>query len=567
MIRDCLKTLLISDFNIQTLAGYLENDSMSPSVKATVPLFGQVMPILLNRNSECWNQNYDIAIIWTRPEGVIDSYRRCIEFERIPEETVLKETDSFVEAVLSLQDRIQSILIPTWTEPQVIAGYGILDMKPGFGLSHLLMRMNLRLAEKLNDSPQAHLLDANRWNLMSEEAPYNPKLWYMGKISFSNQVFKAASSDIKAALRGIHGEAKKIIIIDLDNTVWGGITGDDGWQNLRLGGHDPEGEAFADFQKALKVYSKRGILLAVVSKNEESVALEAIDKHPEMILSRSDLVGWRINWSDKAQNILDLLEDLKLGTQSAVFIDDNIAERERVRQALPDVLVPEWPLNPLLYKQTFLRLTCFDTPILTDEDAVRKEMYHAEKQRENLKVSLSSMEEWLTSLDIEIQIEELNKSNHKRTAQLLNKTNQMNLSTRRMAEAELVTWAKQNGRRLWTLRVSDKFGDSGLTGIVAVEHYGNAVTIVDFVLSCRVMGRKVEEMMVYHIVEWGRAENLQKVVARYMPTAKNKPCHRFWMNSGFKHNASNESFTWDLRQPYPKPEGIRIKGPKFRSIP
>ncbi|MZH13719.1 MAG: HAD-IIIC family phosphatase [Nitrospinae bacterium] len=563
MIRDCLNTLLISDFNIQTLAGYLENDSMSPSVKATVSSYGQVMPILINRNQECWNKSYDSAIVWTRPEGVIDSYRRCIEFERVPEETVLKETDSFAEAVLSLQDRVQSILIPTWTEPQGMVGYGMLNMKPGLGLSHLLMRMNLRLAEKLDASPQVHVLDANRWNVTSEEDPYNPKLWYMGKIGYSNQVFKAAASDIKAALRGIQGEAKKIIIVDLDNTLWGGIVGDDGWQNLRLGGHDPEGEAFADFQKALKGYSKRGILLAVVSKNEESIALEAIDNHPEMVLGRSDFVGWRINWSDKAQNILDLLEELKLGTQSAVFIDDNTAERERVRQALPDVLVPEWPENPLLYKQTFLRLTCFDTSVFSDEDAKRKKMYHTEKQRESLRVSLGSMEEWLTSLDIEINIEELSPANHQRTAQLLNKTNQMNLSTRRMTEAELVQWTKKNGRRLWTLRVSDKFGDSGLTGIVALEHDGNAATIVDFVLSCRVMGRKVEETMVYHIIEWARAENLHEVVARFLPTAKNKPCHRFWMNSGFKHNTSNESFTWDLQQPYPKPEGIRIKGSTF----
>src|SRR5262249_53417094 len=158
--------------------------------------------------------------------------------------------------------------------------------------------------------------------------------WYLGKIPFSNDVFKDAVSDVKTAIRGLSGQSKKLVILDLDDTLWGGIVGDIGWQDLVLGGHHPIGESLVDFQKELKALKNRGILLAVVSKNEESIALEAIRNHPEMVIKERDLVGWRINWNDKAANIADLVRELNIGLDSVVFVDDNPVERARVREAL-----------------------------------------------------------------------------------------------------------------------------------------------------------------------------------------------------------------------------------------
>src|SRR5262249_22447003 len=161
---------------------------------------------------------------------------------------------------------------------------------------------------------------------------FSPRLWYLGKIPYANEVFKEAARDVKSALRGLAGKARKLVIVDLDETLWGGIVGEDGWEHIKLGGHDPASEALADFQRELKALTRRGILLGIVSKNEEAVALAAIDKHPEMVLRRSDFTGWRINWGDKAANIVDLVNELNLGIDSVVFIDDNPSERARVRE-------------------------------------------------------------------------------------------------------------------------------------------------------------------------------------------------------------------------------------------
>jgi len=380
----------------------------------------------------------------------------------------------------------------------------------------------------------------------------------MAKIPFGAEVFKEASRDIKSALRGLSGQAKKLIVLDLDETLWGGIVGETGWSQLRLGGHDPVGEAYVDFQRELKILRRRGVLLALVSKNDEAVALEAIRTHPEMVLRAEDFVGWRINWEDKAQNIADLIAGLNLGLDSVVFIDDHPTERARVRDTLPDVLVPDWPEDPALFRSALLSLRCFDAPAFSHEDVARTELYAAESRREELRTSIGSVQEWLHSLGIRVAVEELNAGNLARTAQLLNKTNQMNLATRRMTEPEILAWAGVGSRKLWTFRVADKYGDAGLTGILGIETGDDTVVITDFVLSCRVMGRKVEETMLSIAVDHARRLGLPRVAARYRPTERNRPCLQFFAESGFRREDA-DTFTWPTSEDYPAPACIQVE--------
>ena len=348
-----------------------------------------------------------------------------------------------------------------------------------------------------------------------------------------------------------------MIILDLDDILWGGIVGETGWQGITLGGHDPAGEALVDFQRALKALTRRGILLAIVSKNEESIAIEAIAKHPEMALKMDDFAGWRINWRDKAENIIDLMAELNLGLDSAVFIDDNPVERARVREALPQLFVPEWPLDKRLYTEALLSLDCFDSPSVTEEDRQRARMSAVDRERKESKPQLGDLEEWLATLKTTVRVEELNQANLPRAAQLLNKTNQMNLSTRRMSEADFHAWAREKNRRAWTFRVSDKFGDSGLTGILTIELNGSRARIIDFVLSCRVMGRKIEEAMLFVAIDCARSAGIQEVYANYCQTPKNKPCYAFFQQSGLPCQGGN-TFVWDATQPYPLHGAVRL---------
>jgi len=550
--------LLISDFNIDIFRGYLNNDSDFPLVEATAAPFGQVISALVEENMECWRCRPDFTVVWTQPENVIPSFKSVLSYRPVPVDQILTEVDEFSSRLIHLQDRVSYSFVPTWVLHSHHRGYGMLEMKNGVGLANILMRMNLRLSENLDKAPDICLLNAQKWIEITGASSFNPRLWHMARVAFGNEVFKSATKDIKAALRGIAGASKKLIIVDLDNTLWGGIVGDVGWKNLSLGGHDAMGEAFLDFQYALKSLTNRGVLLAIVSKNTESVALEAIEKHPEMVLGLEDFVGWKINWKDKAQNVADLISDLNLGPQSAVFIDDSPVERARVRDALPEMLVPEWPENKLMYRSTLLSLPYFDTPAISHEDRERTKMYVTERQRETIKRKVGSLDEWLKTLHIKVKVEELNETNVQRAAQLLNKTNQMNLSKRSITDIELADWGRAKNRKLWTFRVSDKFGDSGLTGILSIEKEDNKAKIVDFVLSCRVFGRKIEETMIHVALQNLKSEGLDEIYAIYTPTPKNKPCLDFWKQSGFAYIKVKNCFKWQIERPYALPDGIKI---------
>src|SRR3989454_5350514 len=558
MKRDRLwKGLVISDFNAESLSAYLRNDVSDPRVDPSTVPYGQVGQTLVDADSPCWQPNLDFAVVWTRPEAVLETFGDLLSFSDVDAKRLYEQVDEYAAHLLGIRHRAKVIFVPTWVVPTLHQGHGMLDLAPRAGISRALLQINLRLLENLERASNIVPLNASKWIEAAGEKAFNSRLWYMAKVPFANDVFKAAAKDIKAALRGIGGRSRKLVIVDLDDTLWGGIVGDQGWENLTLGGHDPVGEALVDFQRELKTLTRRGVVLAIVSKNDESVALEAIRKHPEMVLRLDDFAAWRIDWSDKAANIVDVVEELNLGLDSVVFIDDNPVERARVRDALPDVLVPEWPGDRRLYPHALRSLDCFDKPAISDEDRRRSGMYVTERRRAELKQEVGTTEDWLRNLSIVVTVESLNVANLARVVQLLNKTNQFNLSTRRVTGPELLAWASRDGRQLWAFRVGDKFGDSGLTGIASVEREGSRARIEDFVLSCRVMGRKVEETMLHIAVQWAREAGLDELYAVYKPTPKNKPCVEFLKRSGLQARAEHV-FAWPLRQEYPGCPEVRL---------
>ncbi len=552
------RLLTVSDFNTDNFAALMSNSDEAPLVEAIAAPFGQPHQLLLNGDAEAWRRRPDIVVVWTRPQ-VIHGFDLALNAEPFAVEHVLEEVDAFASLVLQAAGRTRTVLAPTWVLPPYERGFGLLDHRQGLGLRDLLLRMNLRLAERLAERPNCFVLDAQRWMQRAGQRAVNPKLWYMGKIAFGNDVFAAAAADVKAALRAVAGEARKLVILDLDDTLWGGVVGEVGWEQLILGGHDGEGEALVDFQHALKALSRRGVLLGVVSKNDEAVALEAMRRHPEMVLRPDDLAGWRINWNDKAQNVADLAAELNLGLQSVLFIDDNPAERARVRDALPEVLVPEWPADRMLYRQALAELTCFDTAAVTEEDRQRAAMYVAQRRRKDTLQSVGSLDEWLKTLEMVVRIEPLSTQNLPRAAQLLNKTNQMNLRTRRMGEAELLAWSQEPGRRVWAIRVADKLGDMGLTGLMSLERDGSAAHLPDLLLSCRVMGRKIEHLMLALAAREAGRMNLGRVEARYQPTAKNGPCLTALGQCGWDYDEASQVFSWDTGKAYPFPPHLRVE--------
>jgi FkbH-like protein len=552
-----MKALLISDFNLNNFAGYLRNAPDAKDWDVVVAPLGQVVQTLgdlpQTRGAKC----EDSVFVWTRPEAVLPAISSLLQGLEGDDSALDAEVDDFARSLLHAADATAAVLVTTWVIPDYRLGSGTEGWRAGFGVRRLLARANLRLADAVGMAPNVFILPAESWMQAGGTGAFNARLWYSAKIPWSNEVLKSAASDVALALKMLRGGSRKLIVLDLDDTLWGGIVGDVGWEGLVLGGHDPEGEALVDFQNALKTLSRRGVALGILSKNTEATALDAIRRHPEMVLREEDFAGWRINWSDKAQNLADLVKELNLGLDSVVFIDDNPVERARVREAFPQVLVPDWPLDKRLYPQALADLRCFGGMGETEEDRRRSRMYAEQRKRNHVKESAGSVEGWLERLEQVVTAGPVDRSNRARVVQLLNKTNQMNLSTRRLSEAEFDSWAAQTTRRAWALRVADRFGDSGLTGVLSVEVEGAECRIIDFVLSCRVMGRKVEEIMLKLACEWARRIGAETVIALYQPTARNQPCLELLRKSGFEERRE-KCFVWQPSIPYPAPEAVKF---------
>jgi FkbH-like protein len=557
MKKGTLDLVLISDSTLTNLSTLLETSLSTPLVQVTDVPFGQHFQVMIEAEHVIWKTQRDVACVLIQPSSISSEYIKAIRCERFDESAVLDEVDEYCLLIERLKDRVNTILVFNWVLPWCDRNRGLLAMKSRVGASQLLFKMNVRLIENLSDVLGSYVLDSMPWIMRGGNAEWNSKPWYLGRILYTPTMLSGARDDIKSALQGIQGDSRKIIFLDLDNTIWGGAVGDLGWENLVLGSPNSAGEAFVDFQRALKSLSRAGILLALVSKNDESVAIEAINHHPCMVLRMDDFTGYRINWDDKAKNISDLLEEIGLGAESAVFIDDNPVERDRIIREFPEILTPSWPESPYKFVNKLNNLGCFNHPYITKEDLDRTAIYQRENLRKHDRTKFQDIDNWLTTLETNVVVEELNHANKMRVAQLFNKTNQMNLSTRRSTESEIIEWSIQSDRKIWTFQVSDKFGDLGLVGILGVKVGDGTVQVTDFVLSCRAMGRKIEETMLYVACEYARVNGLSPVVAVYRKTKRNGPCLDFFEQSGFCRQNSS-TFVWDHQKTRARPTQVSI---------
>lgn len=552
---------IISSFNHSNFVGLLKNNS-NFEWEIDEANYNQLFQTLTNTKDKIWKKHANISLVWATPESISSEFEKLqSQNKTIDSDVIKKDVDYFCSCIKSIKNYSDIVLIPSWILKQPYQSNLATAYSKKLGLQHNLSFMNYYLSKVLGDEKNIYILDSFKWlsNCGIEDA-YSTKLWYLSKIPFSNNFFKEAISDMSDLYESIKGISKKLLVLDLDDTLWGGIVGDVGWKNLRIGGHDHVGEAFKDFQNQIKLLKNQGIIIAIASKNEEKIALEAIKRHPEMVLSEDDFVTHRINWSDKASNILEIANELNLGLQSIVFLDDSPFERSRVKEMLPEVLVPNLPKDPAEYSSFLSKLRCFDKTHVTDEDRKRNKMYKSESQRTKLKKKLESPEEWIRTLDLSIEIEKIKNQNIPRTIQLFNKTNQMNLSTRRLNEQEFNDWVNKDSNNLWTIRANDKFGDYGIIGILSVSVKNEAATLVDFILSCRVVGRCIEETMIEFLKEFCRENKIDKINGKYKKTEKNSLCFHFFNSLKFINN-DKFTFAFSTKQKKLNLLNVKVKKP------
>ena len=364
---------------------------------------------------------------------------------------------------------------------------------------------------------------------------HDPVLWHKAKQEIAPLAVPMYGELVARILAARQGRSAKCLVLDLDNTLWGGVIGDDGLEGIKLGQGSALGEAYVAVQKHALELSRRGIILAVCSKNDEAVALTPFDSHPEMILRRGDIACFVANWDDKATNLRRIASSLNLGLDTLVLLDDNPYERNQVRQELPMVRVLELPEEPALYPRRLAESGCFEAVTITADDAARAQHYQASLSRETLKASASDMQGYLRSLGMELVWAPFDRPGLQRIVQLINKTNQFNLTTRRYTEPEVEALLTDADAMTLQIRLLDCYGDNGIIGIVIGRRVEAECMELDaWLMSCRVLGRGVELATMNVVVEEARRLGVRRLIGTYLPTARNGMVKGHYASLGFQ---------------------------------
>jgi FkbH-like protein len=373
-------------------------------------------------------------------------------------------------------------------------------------------------------------------------------MWHTAKLPFSQAFVPLYADHVGRLVNAIRGGSRKCLVLDLDNTIWGGVIGDDGLAGIVLGQGSPSGEAYLELQATALALRQRGIVLAVSSKNEEETARLPFREHPDMLLREKDIAVFQANWTDKAANLKAIAETLSIGLDALVLIDDNPAEREQVRQVLPEVAIPELPADPALYSRTLLASGYFECIAFSEEDRQRADDYQNNAARKALLTDASNLDGFLTSLKMVISFTPFDTTGRERIAQLINKSNQFNLTTRRYTTLEIARMEQDPEVFTLQIRLADRFGDNGMICVIICRRAGDAWEIDTWLMSCRVLGRRVEIATLQEIARHARSAGISSLRGRHVPTDRNAMVKDHYAKLGFSKIAEGElgESTWQI---------------------
>ncbi len=408
----------------------------------------------------------------------------------------------------------------------------------------MLQELNRRLAEEAGEN--VLVLDCDRIaGTFGKERWFDPRYWLLSRQAVALDALPLLARHTAALLAARLGLSRKCLVLDLDNTLWGGTVGEDGVSGLQIG-DGPKGEAYLAFQEYLRALKSKGIVLAVCSKNDEAAAKAPFEKHPRMLLRLDDFAAFVANWRPKPENLISISRTLNLGLDSFVFLDDNPAERLAMRRALPAVETPALPDDPALYVRALNRTLLFETAVLTEEDRRRAEQYAARAKADEARASAGSLADFYSSLKMQAIIEPISPEQLLRVVQLLGKTNQFNLTTRRHSLGTVSEFLKDPSCVHFTARLRDCFTDHGLVALLIAFVHGETLSIDTWLMSCRVIGRTLEFEMLRYLCEKGRERGCRSIRGLYIPTEKNGLVRDLFSDLGFRLiEETNGTTTWE----------------------
>lgn len=479
--------------------------------------------------------NPRVAVFAWRLEDIAPQL--CTRVLEFPPQTVQLESDALLQRLSGIVQLAHqslpaaTLLLHSFVPPDA-PPLGILDHEQSVGLTTVVRRLNQGLLALAHTTPGVHMVDCERLARHSAAAWHDPRYAFRARAPHGVAALAMMAREYVKYFRAISGQTKKVLVVDLDNTMWGGIVGEDGVGGIQIG-HDYPGNCFLAFQQELRQLAARGVVLAINSKNNEADVQEVFARRSEMLLKLEDFAVTRINWQNKVQNMRELAEELSLGLDSFVFVDDNPAELEIVQQELPMVTVLAVPPEPAELPGQLTRLGYFDALAFTPEDRQRTQMYRAEAGRRQLERGSTDLESFWRSLDMKLTVLDVGTEEMSRVSQLTQRTNQFNMTTRRYTEADLQRLRQSGEHQIRAYRLEDRFGDYGIIAVTIVRT-GKPEWIIDtFLMSCRVIGRTVEHAILSLVALDAQDGGAKVVIGDLIPTRKNTPAQKVYAEFGF----------------------------------
>jgi len=557
-----IKIALLSSFTINGLSESLKVKCSKKQILCIsyVSGYNQYNQEILNEKSDLYNFSPDITFL------ILDTRSIFGDLFHFPYSVTKSERENFVDKKISellnlikkFSENTSSKFIITNLALPHYSPHGIAEMNISYGFHDAIIDFNKKLKDEIINLNSVYVFDFFKFVIKhGEKNVFNFQNYFFGDIKIALDYIPYLAHEFLPYVISYLGLTKKCIVLDLDNTIWGGIVGEDGFDGISLG-PQPPGNAFIEFQKHLKALSQRGILLAINSKNNFDDAIHIIRKHPHMVLKEDDFACMKINWNDKASNMNEISKELNIGLDGFVFFDDDPVNRELIKKTMPEITTPDLPHDPSYYSEMLQSLHDFSVFHVTEEDTKRGTMYLQQMKRNDSKNSSMDLTDFLKTLNLEIDIKKSTSFTIPRISQLTMKTNQFNLTTKRYQEEEIKQFSENDKMLVGCIQIQDKFGDNGITGVFIVEKISADEWFLDtFLLSCRVMGREVEKAMLFYIINEAKKNNIKIIKAKFIPTSKNKPVEHLLPDSGFSQK--DDFWVYNVEKPFNMPEFLTLR--------
>ncbi len=564
-----LKIALLSSFTIKGLDEILSVKCFQQGVGSKIYLapYNQYHQEIIDPKSKLYELDPDLIVLMIDSISFFGDYLlNPYQYKTYQRRKLIKDKFNELKGLLTKlrSSSKASIIIHNFNIPQ-FSPLGILENRQQFGFLDSIRYLNNKLQKIAIHDPNLFVFDYD--GFCSKKGSRNSldyKMYYLADMRLPINYLSDLCDDYLGYIKPLVSIIKKCMVLDLDNTLWGGILGEVGFSGIALG-PTPEGRSFWEFQKYLLALHQRGIILTINSRNNLDEVLQVLREHPYMVLKEENFSAIVANWQNKVTNMQSIANELNIGLDSLVFLDDDPYNRDLIRKNLPEVTVVDLSEDKALYLDTLINLNDFNTLQITEEDKNRGKMYNWEKKRQELEKSVSNIDEFVKNLHVTIEIEEANEFSIPRISQLSQKTNQFNMTTRRYLEDDIIRFNSGGEYLVLSIKVIDKFGDYGLTGVVIIQKKGLEWIIDTFLLSCRVLGRRVEESILWYLIAEAKKQKIDKLTGKFIKTEKNVPAENFYRNNNFKlvgNNGEIETWEFDWSINYESSKYVKIKDNK-----